>query len=343
MPTQILFATNRARTDNGAGMPQFGRTAITNPDNLWCGVATVDGVSDDDPATGTISAIANLNQGWFAQAQIDALTQSTNDLLVFVHGTDNDFVDAVTRCAYNQTWLSNGAGRGIDVIVFSWPSLAYGDLIDIFQDHTDYETDQKTASASAPHFGLFLQRLLALKPLLGGRTVSILCHSMGNYMLGAAVEAWFAQPQTAPPLFAQAILAAADEPSTAFLGSKGKRLSKLRQLAAGITVYFNDNDILMALSDIVNPFTPLGLAGPTGASNTHIYPTDAYQFVDCTNIADYIGARSFDESHQYYRQSPTVRADIVAVLLGNAPGRYYYDPTSNIWDIVMPPLPYPVA
>lgn len=339
----ILFATNRARTDNGTGTPQFGNSVMPMPNGLWCGVATVDGISNDDPATGTISGIAHLNWGWLAQAQIDALAQSGNDLLVFVHGTDNDFADAVARGAYNQTWMGKVAGRGIDVVVFSWPSQAYDDLINIFEDHTDYEADQKAAAASAPHFGLFLQQLLALKPRLDNRTVSILCHSMGNYMLGAAVEAWFAQPQTAPPLFAQAILAAADEPSTTFLGNRGKRLSKLRALATAVTVYFNDNDILMALSDIVNPFTPLGLAGPTGASNTHIYPTDVYQFVDCTNIADYVGPRSFDESHQYYRQSPTVRADIVAVLLGNTPNRYYYDPSSNIWDIVMPPIDYPVS
>ncbi len=196
-----------------------------------------------------------------------------------------------------------------------------------------------------PNFGLFLRQLYALKPQLGQRTVAILCHSMGNYMLGGAVEAWFAQPAPtpSPPLFNQAILAAADETRTTFLGSAGKRLSKLYRLASDIAVYFNYNDIMMELSNIVNSFTPLGLDGATGESNTQTYPKDVYQFVDCTNIADYIGPHTFDESHQYYRQSPTVRADIVATLLGNPPKRYYYNPSANVWEIVMPPLSYPAA
>lgn len=340
----ILFATNRIQIANTPqGVPDFGSGVMPMPNGLWCGTATVNGISNDDPSTGTIAAIQGLNQGGFSPAQINTLVQSTNDILVFVHGTDNAFADAVTRGAYNQAWLTQLAGTGVDVIVFSWPSQAYGDLINIFQDHTDYDDDQKSATASAPHFGLFLQQLYALKLQLGTRTLSLLCHSMGNFMLGGAVEAWFATPRTAPPLFDQVILAGADETKTSFLGTNGKRLSKLYQLTHDIAVYFNDSDIMMELSDIVNSYTPLGKEGPTGAANTQIYPTGVYQFVDCGNVSDYIGPHTFDESHQYYRQSPTVRADIAALLLGKPTQRYYYDPTANVWQMVMPPLSYPIV
>jgi esterase/lipase superfamily enzyme len=124
-------------------------------------------------------------------------------------------------------------------MAFSWPSRDYGSLIDIFDDHADYVADQQAATASASHFGRFLDQLYTLKPRLGAtRRLNLLCHSMGNSMLGAAIGAWFAgRAAPAPQLFDQAVLAAADETKTTFLGSNGKRLSLLNQLTRGISVY----------------------------------------------------------------------------------------------------------
>jgi esterase/lipase superfamily enzyme len=341
----ILFATNRAPIANTPqGVPDFGDQMIP-AGNLWCGTATVTGINMHDPDAGTIETIPDLVQGGgFSAAQVAALTNSTNPILVFVHGTDNDFEDAIQRAAYNKTWLDAVAGQGFDVIVFTWPARAYGSLADIFQYEPDYRADQRQADGSAAHFGLFLKQLYALKPQLGVRKLGLICHSMGNRMLGGAVAAWYAGAAPAPPLFDAAILAAADENADTFDPPGGGRLLKLYQLAKGITVYFSDADILMAASKLLNGYAPLGQFGPTDEANQQLFAPAIYQFCDCTNVNDYVGPKmSLDLSHQYYRQSPTVRADIASTLLGKQPKRYYYDQVANVWEMFLPPLPYPMV
>ena len=342
----ILFATNRVPVANTPqGMPNFG-DQILPAGGLWCGTATVDGITMHDPNAGTITAIPDLQQSAeFSPAQIAALTGSANPVLVFVHGTDNDFEDAIQRAAYNKSWLDAVAQQAFDVIVFTWPARAYGSLAAIFQYEDDYEADQQQADASAGHFGLLLSQLYALKPQLGGRKLGLLCHSMGNRMLGGAVAAWYAGGNApAPPLFDQAILAAADERKDTFNIPPNGGLTNLYKLATGVTVYFNEADILMGASQFVNGYAPLGQLGPSDEADKQLFPTGVYQFVDCTNVNDYVGPRlSLDISHQYYRQSLAVRADIAAMLLGRPTHRYYYDDANNIWEVVMPPLPYPIA
>jgi esterase/lipase superfamily enzyme len=337
----ILFITNRAQlAPNANGVPQFGDTPVPTANGLWFGTATVNGVSASDPDAGTISQIQGLNQGGFSKAQIDTIAHSPNDVVIFVHGSDNPFDTAIPRAAYNWTWLNQVSRRPLDVVAFCWPSRDFASLINIFEDRADYVADQKAATASAPHFGFFLDQLYALKPRLGAtRRLNLLCHSMGNYVLGAAVEAWFAGGKTSPgQVFDQVVLAAADESKTTFLGSNGKRLSNLKQIARGIAVYFNYNDVMMELSKIVNQYTPLGQEGATGESSTQLYPTAIYQFLDCSNTNDYVGPYTFDESHQYYRQSPTVRQDIAGVLIGQPPSRYFHDTSGNTFWLFPAPI-----
>jgi esterase/lipase superfamily enzyme len=342
----ILFATNRAQVANTAqGVPDFGDQVMA-AGSLWCGTASIDGITLHDPDAGTIAAIPDLYQGTgFSPKQAATLAASPNPVLVFVHGTNNDFEDAIQRAAYNKHWLEKVAGQVFDVIAFTWPARAYGGVAKILQYQDDYKADQGQADASAGHFGLLLTQLYALKPQLAGRKLGILCHSMGNRMLGGAVAAWFAGGNApAPPLFDEAILAAADERADTFNFPPPGRLNDLHKLATGITVYFSEADIMMALSKAVNGYPPLGRLGPDTAADRQLFPTDVYAFVDCTDVSDYVGPRlSVDISHQYYRQSLVVRADIAAVLLNRAARRYYYDAARNIWEMVMPPLPYPMV
>ncbi len=334
----LLFVTSRQRLPDSRGVPQFGVSAAT-PVGLWAGSATVSGISQSDPDSGVVGVSA-LNSGGFSPQQLNSIANSSNDVVIFVHGTDNPFDAAIARAAYNSAWLNEVSARPLDVIAYSWPSRDYQSLINVFEDHADYDADQQAAVASAPHFGLFLDQLYQLKPRLGTRRLNLLCHSMGNFMLASAVETWFSgRASPSPQLFDQVVLAAADETKQTFLGNNGKRLSNLKQLAHGISVYFNYNDIMMGLSDFVNKFAPLGQDGATGQSSAQLYPRAVYQFLDCTNVNDYIGPPTFDESHQYYRQSPLVRRDIAGVLIGHAPTRYFYDASGNVYWLFPAPIP----
>ncbi len=349
-PINILFATNRKQSpQNGSwGGPDFEDVVASlpgTPQDISCSVATVTGVAIDNADGGTIQSVGPLNAGWFTPAQLAPFMASTNDILVFVHGTDNSFSDAIKRAAYNRTWLAAaglaaqaGAKSTFDVITFTWPSQSYGDSnflgeANLFGDYDDYREDQQQARNSAFHFGYFLQQIATLRGRIAPqRRINLLCHSMGNYMMAGAVELMFKQGTQAParPVFDEVVLAAADEEATTFAQPNGGRLSNLWRLGHEITTYFNNNDILMGFSEIVNAEDGkrLGDDGPPNEADTHFFSPNIYEFVDCTGINDSIGTGLLD-SHQYYRKSPTVRADIVATLLGLTPKRLGFDPKAN--------------
>jgi esterase/lipase superfamily enzyme len=341
----VLFATNRQRlADTPGGLPNFGDTALpAGPGGLLFATATVTDIAIDSPDAGNIVAISPLNPDSFSDVDLAPVLQSQNDILVFVHGAANSFADAIKRAAYNKSWLGAGALTGastvFDLIAFTWPGRAY-QIADIVGDYDDYRHDQGQAAGAAGAFGAFLRQMEALQHRIGRRRMHLLCHSMGNYLLGGAVEAWFrATPQPGPPIFDEIILAAADEQADTFSRPNGGRLSNLWRLGREITVYFNNDDVAMALSRVVNRSFRLGDDGPPDKADTRFYSPNVYEFVDCTGVNDLIEGflASPDRSHQYYRQSPTVRTDIIATLADLTPKRLRYDSAANTYGLF--PLP----
>jgi hypothetical protein len=49
-------------------------------------------------------------------------------------------------------------------------------------------------------------------------------------------------------------------------------------------------------------------------TDTALYPPARFRMPDCAEVNDYDLLNPPDASHQYYRRSPKVRADIVAVM-----------------------------
>lgn len=338
--TTVLFATARKLMAKRASGTPFFNDEATEPPSLICASATVDKLDIYSPDDGKIIAFTDLHTGGFAPDELATIANSKNDVLVFVHGASNNFEDAVIRGAYNKGWLAAAKDHGLkcdfDVVVFTWPSFSYPYWF-LPADFIDYENDRNQAGASAAHFGLFLTLMADLRQRIGNRRLNLLCHSMGNFMLGGAVELWSrANPQAAKPLFDHVVLAAADEIATTFAAPGGGRLANLRKLCRKITTYYNFDDVLMTLSQKVNGEYRLGFNGPPNAIDANLFPAEIYDFVDCTGIDDYIGD-GLDRSHQYYRQSPTVRLDIAQVLTDIKPQRLRYDPRSNAYGLF--PLP----
>lgn len=237
-PIDVLFATNREVGADVNGMPTFSDEAASppgNPVDLVCAVATVSGIDARDAAKGQIERISGLCRGGFNQEQLAPLLRSDKDILVFIHGADNSFKDAITRAAYNKTWLAlsglvnNGENADFDVIAFTWPGRSYGDAnfllgeLDPIGDYIDYRHDQQQARLSPFHLALFLKEIEAVRARLeDGRRLNLLCHSMGNYALAGAVESLFRQAEApARPIFDRILLAAADEPATSFAAPGG--------------------------------------------------------------------------------------------------------------------------
>jgi esterase/lipase superfamily enzyme len=156
---------------------------------------------------------------------------------------------------------------------------------------------------------------------------------MGNYVLGWAVDWWFVHnPLPLVPLFDEVVLAAADETAGSFSTPHTGRLSNLWRLGREVSLYFNNHDVAMDLSHIANQDYRLGYDGPPNKADTGFFSTNVYDFLDCSGISDYIDPRAPDRTHQYYRSSPTVRADIAAILAGLQPQRRY-DSKRNVFTL----------
>ena len=119
-----------------------------------------------------------------------------------------------------------------------------------------------------------------------------------------------------PPLFDEVVLAAADEDDDTL--QAGHKVGPLLRGCRRLTVYYNHQDLALKASDYAmgNP-DRLGRSGPRGE-------TELSSKVSVVNVApkviwDAKGANAWSADptgHQYYRNNPRVRQDIVQVLQG---------------------------
>ncbi len=317
MPTSVYFATNRVLDGpaDAVGSYKARIVAPSDPTAMTYGTAFIEGVNVATNAQGVVASISDVSQGDFSPATADDLANAGRNLLVFVHGFDNSFSDALTRAAFNREWMAASGVPAADttVIAFSWPSV--GQLIAFPVLQADYLRDQTMARQSGVHLMSFFSRL---DPILrrareSGRRTTLLAHSMGNLALDAAVESWFLHGNGDDLIFDTAVLAAADCRYDAFAQPDNGGLSGLIRLARRVSIYFSDADQVLHLSMVVNLGAwRLGQDGPRNRSDPQAFPPAQYPMVDCTAIRDF--QFGFLSSHQYYRESHLVRADIAAMM-----------------------------
>ena len=107
MPTTVYFATNRALTGPAEQWQSYsgGIVSPSDPTALTYGTAFVEDANLTADTTGAINSIQDVSKGGFASDPATDLSSPGRNLLVFVHGFDNSFEDALTRAAFNQQWF----------------------------------------------------------------------------------------------------------------------------------------------------------------------------------------------------------------------------------------------
>ncbi len=312
MRTTVYFASNRILTGGPLSVASYGPNIQppSVPTGIVYGTAFVDGIDVASGAQGSIVSLQNTNTGEFAANVAGDLANAGRNLLIFIHGFDNTFEDAITRAAFNRDFLAASGRPGTDttVLAFSWPSL--GRIVSFPVLDADYRHDQNMARLSGVHLMTFFSRI---EPLLrqaraNGCRTYLLAHSMGNLALESAVENWFLHGNGNAELFHVAILAAGDCGFDAFAQPSRAGLDGLRLLAARISTYFSGEDDVLKLSNAINGMQRLGQDGPRNRSDQTTFPPATYRMFDASAINDF--GRNFLTSHQYYRLSPTVRAAI---------------------------------
>jgi esterase/lipase superfamily enzyme len=315
--TQVYFATNRAAD---ATRPSgFGAGIVADDANLIAyAIADV-----PDPPSGQIGAIAGRNMGRFSDAATEAIVGAGKNLFVFIHGFNNSFEDAISRAAFNADSYRATQLPGADtvVIAFTWPSE--GKLIDSPLLDSAYRKDQNMAGGSGFHLGHFFSEIDRLRLLYAERNPAgrlfLVVHSMGNWALQAAMTWWYQQHKPPADMFDEVILAAADEVADSFEAPNGTRLSRIADIGKRVTIYSSRKDAILQVSTVVNHNVPrLGADGPKDKTDPGKYPPIVFRMIDCTDVSDFDWPFLSEETHQYYRLSPTVRQDIAAVMMGNA-------------------------
>jgi esterase/lipase superfamily enzyme len=317
MTTTVYFATNRIISGAANDYRNYGNAIVspTDPNQLTYATAFVNDANLTADTVGAINSIQSISKGRFSPEALADLSNPGRNLLVFIHGFDNSFENAITRAAFNQQWFAQTglSGANTTVIGFSWPST--GKLLSFPILWDSYMCDQTVAGQSGAHIMSFFA---SLEPILtaarkGGKRRFLLAHSMGNWALQAGVESWFTHGNGAADLFDEAFLCAADERYDSFSFPAPGRLSDLRQLAKRTSVYYSTADAVLSLSMTVNLGAKrLGQEGPHDRLDTTLFPPANFRMVDCSAFTDY--DRDFASSHQYYRRSPKARSDIASVM-----------------------------
>lgn len=309
MPVTVHFATNRVLTGPADDWRSYGDDIIgPDPGNTLYATAFVERLHLDADRQGAITGIHEPQRGGFGPQAVGDLGHAGQNLLVFLHGFDNSFENAITRAAFNREWLAQAGVPAADtsVIAFSWPSAGRLVSVPLWRP---YKSDQVLAGRSAPHIVGFLRTLVPIiqTARADGRRVFLLAHSMGAWALQAAIDAWFAQSVPDALLFDEVFLAAADEVWTTFEYPQLARLSGLHRLTRRISILFNRHDQILRVSDLaISHIRRLGQDGPEDRDNPGRFPPDLYRMMDCSGFHDYAHLEAA-ASHQYYRKSPGVR------------------------------------
>ncbi|MEQ9505988.1 MAG: alpha/beta hydrolase [Hyphomonas sp.] len=245
-----------------------------------------------------LTRITKAGSDAFLTEMDNALASRNSDsVLLFVHGFNTPFDDALIRSAQLSVDLSRRGVFDVGVpVLFSWPSAGKVSI-------EDYRGDQDRSFGAAPYLEEFLDVITDNAEIT---RVNIVAHSMGNRILTKALESYAAdylERHGRDDLEFRIILVAADVDVDIFEATTGI----LDNLKANVTIYTSDADRALHVSEIINSKPRLG---DTNGDKPFIRANPSYQTVDATGIATEL----FGLGHNYYSDNPFVLGDIVCAL-----------------------------
>jgi esterase/lipase superfamily enzyme len=213
-----------------------------------------------------------------------------DEALVFVHGFNNSFEDALYR---NAQIISDLSYKGVPVL-FSWPSR--GRVLDYL-----YDRDSALGARRA-----FISVLETLQQQPNIKKVHILAHSMGNLVV---LDALASHPNDVRPLkLGELMMAAPDVDRDQYKGIAGD----VRKIVGGMTLYASSADLALAASKKVAG--NIARAGDVPDKDGPIVLPDI-DSIDVTKLGEEI----FGLNHGTYAQSRSVLNDVGLLLEGKRP------------------------
>jgi esterase/lipase superfamily enzyme len=227
-----------------------------------------------------------LSEEAFAARAKTALDGSaTKEILLFVHGYNVTFKEAVERTAQLAFDLHF---EGIPVL-YSWPSEG---------SVPRYTVDENNVTWSRPRFVSFLR---FLREQLGADAIHIVAHSMGNRLVS---ETLAAAPVAKAAQLRQLVLAAPDIDAATFKDLAAVFVGK----AERVTLYASSGDKALMASKAVHGYPRAGESG------VNLVVVDAVDTIDASAVdTSLLG-------HSYYGDNRSVVADLFDLIRrGSAP------------------------
>jgi esterase/lipase superfamily enzyme len=225
-------------------------------------------------------------------ADLKAVMMQSSDVLIYIHGFNVSWEQAVGSALALQQMLGSAHGKDpgqeVAVVLFTWPSDG------LALPWVSYKSDRSEAAGSGAAVGrafLKLRDFLANlrdraknsgEPLCG-QNIHLLCHSMGNYLLQHALarvgDFTPGNGNTLPRLFEHIFLCAPDVNDHAL--EEGQPMAAAAEIARHVTVYHNRGDTALVISDYTKG-NPERLGG-AGAARSALLHNKIHQ-VDCTPV-----------------------------------------------------------
>ncbi len=207
---------------------------------------------------------------------------------VYLHGYNESFDKSVTRAL----WLRQKLALEGRLILLSWPSD--GNFINYTRDEADLYWSVPT-----------IKRVLdALSRRFGPAGFDIIAHSLGGRGLALAMANLYDEQTDIRPATSQIVFVAADIDAQVFTDL----LPKIHGNSTRVTVYTSQFDEPLALSQTLHGYPRLGQSGK------HTQGLTGADVIDVTQVP-----RRRPTGHNYHLGSPTIQADIRAVLAAKTP------------------------
>ena len=213
-------------------------------------------------------------------AWLESASLAANDGLLFIHGFNVTFDEAIWRAAQICHDLKF---TGIK-LCYSWASC--GKVL-------SYMSDEATVDWSATHLKEFLRQVTQN---LGLTRLHIIAHSMGNRALLSVLENWENQPGAT--LISQVVLAAPDIDAGRF-----KQIGRVFSDYAQVTLYSSQNDRAIQLSRNLRSLARAGDSSPPIVMK-HL------STVDVTAV----GREMFGLGHSYVATTSKVFRDLYYII-----------------------------
>lgn len=294
---KILYATNRSQENNASGMigyaNEFGNTVSYGAtqiriarknhsdlktkvmQTLWQGAPSPEGQVD-------IKSLSPVPETDFFENLNRMIARSPQkDVLLFVHGFNVNFPNAVKRAAQIANDLPfNGA-----VVCYSWPSQGGVEK---------YLLDGQVAQASVDPMAQFLESVVKSVP--PGTKINVVVHSMGNRVVMRAMNRL---PDSFAELkpFQNVVLAAPDVGVSEFKDLAPAIIAQSHR----VTLYSGSGDVALVASKAVNQERRAG-------DSREPLIMDGIETIDVSAVDT-----SF-MSHSYYGSNRAVLSDLFALL-----------------------------